>query len=109
MLSGRVYFCRFIADSDKEWFDIELLNTVEQEFNEDVVEVIREPRYFVDFMRDAPEPTGKLFMMNIFIPNYESIKNLVLNYSTLYSTYTIYVLDVMLLSHTSERLGMTEG
>ncbi len=50
---------RFIADSDKEWFDIELLNTVEQEFNEDVVEVIREPRYFVDFMRDAPEPTGE--------------------------------------------------
>ncbi len=35
---------RFIADSDKEWFDIELLNTVEAEFNEDVVEIIREPR-----------------------------------------------------------------
>ncbi len=35
---------RFIADVDKEWFDIELLNTVEKEFNEEVVEVIKEPR-----------------------------------------------------------------
>ncbi len=55
----RVLADRFITDADKEWFDIEVLNTVEQEFNEDVVEVIREPKYFVDFMRDAPEPTGE--------------------------------------------------
>ena len=30
---------RFISDADKEWFDIELLNLVEREFNEEVVEV----------------------------------------------------------------------
>ena len=55
----RVLADRFITDADKEWFDIELLNTVEQEFNEEVAEVIREPKFFVDFMRDAPEPTGE--------------------------------------------------
>ena len=55
----RVLSDRFITDADKEWFDIEVMNTVEQEFNEEVVDVIKEPRYFVDFMRDAPEPTGE--------------------------------------------------
>jgi len=26
---------------------------------EEAAEVVKEPKYFVDFMRDAPEPTGE--------------------------------------------------
>jgi dynein heavy chain len=50
---------RFITDGDKEWFDVELTNTLEKELGEEAAEIIKEPRYFVDFMRDAPEPTGE--------------------------------------------------
>jgi dynein heavy chain len=55
----RVLADRFITEADKEWFDIELMNTVFKEMGEEYAEIIREPRYFVDFMRDAPEPTGE--------------------------------------------------
>ena len=55
----RVLADRFITDADKEWFDVELMNTVFNELGEDYAEIIRDPKYFVDFMRDAPEPTGE--------------------------------------------------
>ena len=55
----RVLADRFITDGDKEWFDVELVNTLEKELGEDAGEIIKEPKYFVDFMRDAPEPTGE--------------------------------------------------
>jgi hypothetical protein len=35
------------------------VNTLEKELGEDAAEIIKEPKYFVDFMRDAPEPTGE--------------------------------------------------
>ena len=52
-------FLRFITDGDKEWFDVELINTVRKELGEEASEIMKEPKYFVDFMRDAPEPTGE--------------------------------------------------
>ena len=55
----RILADRFISDADKEWFDVELINTVYNELGNDYAEIIREPKYFVDFMRDAPEPTGE--------------------------------------------------
>ena len=55
----RVLSDRFITDGDKDWFDVELVNTLEKELGEEAGDVIKEPRYFVDFMRDAPEPTGE--------------------------------------------------
>ena len=55
----RVLSDRFITDGDKEWFDVELTNTLEKELGEEAADIIKEPRYFVDFMRDAPEPTGE--------------------------------------------------
>ena len=51
--------CRFITDGDKEWFDVELINTVRKELGEEASEILKDPKYFVDFMRDAPEPTGE--------------------------------------------------
>ena len=50
---------RFVTDADKEWFNTELNRVVELNFGEEDVAVIKENKYFVDFMRDAPEPTGK--------------------------------------------------
>lgn len=43
----------------QEWFEVELANTLEKELGEEAAEVVKEPKYFVDFMRDAPEPTGE--------------------------------------------------
>ena len=50
---------RFVIDEDKEWFNTELNRVVELNFGEDDVAVVKETKYFVDFMRDAPEPTGE--------------------------------------------------
>ena len=50
---------RFVTDADKEWFNTELNRVVELNFGEDDVAMVKENKYFVDFMRDAPEPTGK--------------------------------------------------
>ena len=50
---------RFISDKDKEWFDNCLLQSVLDELGEDYQLMAEDARYFVDFMRDAPEPTGE--------------------------------------------------
>ena len=50
---------RFVSDADKDWFNTELVNVVENTFGEDAVPIVKENKYFVDFMRDAPEPTGE--------------------------------------------------
>ena len=50
---------RFITDKDKEWFDNALLQTVLDELGEDMQLMAEDARFFVDFMRDAPEPTGE--------------------------------------------------
>ena len=50
---------RFVTDADKEWFNTELNRVVELNFGEDDVAMVKENKHFVDFMRDAPEPTGK--------------------------------------------------
>ena len=50
---------RFVSEIDKEWFDAELLNVVELSMGEDALQKVKETKYFVDFMRDAPEPTGE--------------------------------------------------
>ena len=44
---------------DKEWFNMELLRLVETHLGSESVGAIKENRHFVDFMRDAPEPTGE--------------------------------------------------
>ena len=55
----RVMSDRFISDVDKEWFDTELLSTVKKELGDNYQNMAETIRYFVDFMRDAPEPTGE--------------------------------------------------
>ena len=55
----RVLADRFVNDFDKEWFETELLNLVGKEMGAEYQTMIEEQKYFVDFLRDAPEPTGE--------------------------------------------------
>lgn len=57
----RVIADRFTAPEDVEWFDLALVKLVEGVFGGDKKALV-EPgvdAYFVDFLRDAPEATGK--------------------------------------------------
>ncbi|XP_024917266.1 dynein heavy chain 5, axonemal [Cynoglossus semilaevis] len=56
----RVIADRFTMLEDVEWFDQSLAKLVEEEFGEEYMNMvdIGVDRYFVDFLRDAPEATG---------------------------------------------------
>ncbi|KAI8118220.1 axonemal, Dynein heavy chain 5 [Lucilia cuprina] len=55
----RVFADRFTNFPDKEWFSSELSCLVRSELGENHVQMILPNPVFVDFMRDAPEPTGE--------------------------------------------------
>ncbi|KAM4740016.1 dynein axonemal heavy chain 8-like [Anableps anableps] len=54
----RVIADRFICSSDKEWFEEKLCRVIE-DIDSDLVEGLHPEPYFVDFLQDAPEPTGE--------------------------------------------------
>ncbi|RLU25661.1 hypothetical protein DMN91_001818 [Ooceraea biroi] len=55
----RVFSDRFTIQSDKDWFDEELIRVVADVLGENYVDMLDQDPGFVDFMRDAPEPTGE--------------------------------------------------
>lgn len=55
----RVFSDRFTISADKEWFNTELLSLVKDELGESYIDMAKPNPVFVDFMRDAPEPTGE--------------------------------------------------
>lgn len=55
----RVFADRFTTFQDKEWFGSELAALVREELGESHSQMIIPNPVFVDFMRDAPEPTGE--------------------------------------------------
>ncbi|XP_015833540.2 dynein axonemal heavy chain 5 isoform X3 [Tribolium castaneum] len=55
----RVFSDRFTIEEDKKWFDAELLDLVERELGPAFRTKTEPNPVFVDFMRDAPEPTGE--------------------------------------------------
>lgn len=55
----RVIADRFTTMEDKAWFEIECTKTVEEECGAVLAKELAPEPYFVDFLRDAPEPTGK--------------------------------------------------
>lgn len=55
----RVFSDRFTISADKEWFNTELLALVKDELGDAYVDMAKPNPVFVDFMRDAPEPTGE--------------------------------------------------
>ena len=54
----RVIADRFTNAEDKEWFDHCLSRVIEEEMGESIRERLPEEPFFVDFLRDPPEPTG---------------------------------------------------
>ncbi|GAB6028044.1 Dynein heavy chain 5, axonemal [Chamberlinius hualienensis] len=55
----RVISDRFTSPKDVEWFENKILQVVEQNLSEDYVPMVKGENFFVDFLRDAPEPTGE--------------------------------------------------
>lgn len=60
----RVIADRFTNYQDKDWFEKALKQVVEEDFDHETASLMDAEPYFVDFMRDAPEPTG---MKDLFI------------------------------------------
>lgn len=58
----RVIADRFTVSDDVTWFDKTLVSLVEKEFGEEKKLLVDcgIDAFFVDFLRDAPEATGKL-------------------------------------------------
>lgn len=55
----RVFSDRFTIAADKEWFNSELLSLIVTDLGPDYSDMAKPNPVFVDFMRDAPEPTGE--------------------------------------------------
>lgn len=49
---------RFITPEDEQWFNSQLIRAVEENISPEVASNILPEPYFVDFLRDMPEPTG---------------------------------------------------
>ncbi|XP_064627182.1 dynein axonemal heavy chain 5-like isoform X2 [Lineus longissimus] len=54
----RVIADRFTEHADKDWFEKAITQTILEECGETVMKETHAEPYFVDFLRDAPEPTG---------------------------------------------------
>ncbi|CAB3374843.1 Hypothetical predicted protein [Cloeon dipterum] len=55
----RVFSDRFVSEEDKEWFNVKLVELVGKHLGENYKKMAEPEEVFVDFMRDAPEPTGE--------------------------------------------------
>uniref|UniRef100_A0A8I3RXS5 Dynein axonemal heavy chain 8 n=1 Tax=Canis lupus familiaris TaxID=9615 RepID=A0A8I3RXS5_CANLF len=55
---NRVIADRFITPEDEQWFNIHLVRALEENISPDVASYILPEPYFVDFLREMPEPTG---------------------------------------------------
>ncbi|KAF7483297.1 hypothetical protein GHT09_005186 [Marmota monax] len=55
---NRVIADRFINPEDEHWFNVQLIRAVEENISPEAASSILPEPYFVDFLRDMPEPTG---------------------------------------------------
>lgn len=55
----RVIADRFTNDADRKWFEKTVTRVIEEHMGEEGAEQLMDEPYFVDFLRDAPEPTGE--------------------------------------------------
>lgn len=84
----RVISDRFTSFEDKEWFDLTMTNLVGVHLSDHRQSYTDEETYFVDFLRDAPEPTGdeeedvSFEAPKIYeeMPSFESVKGKVIEY-----------------------------
>lgn len=53
-------FCnRFVCSEDREWFENAVNHLIQEHVDPNLVSELHPEPYFVDFLRDAPEPTGE--------------------------------------------------
>ena len=50
---------RFTNEADKQWFDRTMISVAKQQLGDEYESLVSIEPYFVDFLRDAPEPTGE--------------------------------------------------
>lgn len=50
------FICRFTNEDDKNWFYKKMASVVEKEIGSEYLEILPNEPYFVNFMRDPPEP-----------------------------------------------------
>lgn len=50
---------RFITPEDEHWFKAHITHAVEENISPEVTSYILPEPYFVDFLREMPEPTGE--------------------------------------------------
>ncbi|XP_039872861.1 dynein heavy chain 8, axonemal-like isoform X1 [Simochromis diagramma] len=55
----RVIADRFICSEDREWFEKGVSRVIQEHVDPSLVPKLHPEPYFVDFLRDAPEPTGE--------------------------------------------------
>jgi dynein heavy chain len=56
---NRIMADRFVSEADKSWFEGTVQSLIAEKFDQEMAETVKTMTYFVDFMRDAPEPTGE--------------------------------------------------
>uniref|UniRef100_A0A2K6F192 Dynein axonemal heavy chain 8 n=1 Tax=Propithecus coquereli TaxID=379532 RepID=A0A2K6F192_PROCO len=55
---NRVIADRFITPEDEQWFNVHLIRAIEENIGSEAASCILPEPYFVDFLREMPEPTG---------------------------------------------------
>uniref|UniRef100_UPI00358ECCF5 dynein axonemal heavy chain 8 n=1 Tax=Myxine glutinosa TaxID=7769 RepID=UPI00358ECCF5 len=55
----RVIADRFTSVEDRNWFEKSVTRVVQEQVDPELVQLLHPEPYFVDFLRDAPEPTGE--------------------------------------------------
>ncbi|KFO26999.1 Dynein heavy chain 8, axonemal [Fukomys damarensis] len=55
---NRVIADRFITPEDEHWFNVHLIRAIEENISPEAATCILPEPYFVDFLREMPEPTG---------------------------------------------------
>ncbi|XP_078119766.1 dynein axonemal heavy chain 8-like [Sander vitreus] len=86
----RVIADRFICSEDREWFEKAVSRVIQEHVDPSLVAELHPEPYFVDFLRDAPEPTGEEDENACFdapkiyelVPNFEFLSEKLMMYQT---------------------------
>ncbi|XP_045906997.1 dynein axonemal heavy chain 8-like isoform X1 [Micropterus dolomieu] len=92
----RVIADRFICSEDREWFEKAVCRVIQEHVDPSLVSNLHPEPYFVDFLRDAPEPTGEEDDDTCFdapkiyelVPNFEVLSEKLMMYQAQHNEIT---------------------
>ena len=64
---SRVISDRFISSADKDWFEKAIKDIADEDLGRETTSLMDAEPFFVDFLRDAPEMTGKRLSIYIVL------------------------------------------